>query len=326
MGAVRTVAITGAGGFVGKRLVREAHRRNLAVRAILRRGAAPEGMTEAEVHRLDLAEGGAPLARALDGADALIHAAGHMGNDARAHDRDTHRATEALLAAAEEAGIARVVLLGSVAVYDVSTLADDGSGIVTEATPLVTGETAPDAYAAAKARQDRDLSAWAKSSGTEAWLLRAGAIYGPGRIWTTQLGARVGPLTLRLGGGGEVPVVDVERVARACLDAAETPPPGGLGVLNLLDDALPDRAGMVRALRTSGACGPAVSVPWRALLPVARALSGIKSRPGLLRAATLRARYTPLRWPNDALRAAFPDRDRESFEDRIAVACRSEAT
>src|SRR5262249_57708333 len=58
------------------------------------------------------------LERAVAGMDAVVHCAAHLGGGGRAlHAQINAAGTRALLAAAERAGVARLVHLSTVAVY-----------------------------------------------------------------------------------------------------------------------------------------------------------------------------------------------------------------
>ncbi|MCU0530447.1 MAG: SDR family oxidoreductase [Cyanobium sp. Prado107] len=71
-----TIAVSGASGKTGWRVVQEALRRGHTVRALVRPGSElPAGLEGAEVIRLDLGEGEA-LQEALRGCDALVIATG----------------------------------------------------------------------------------------------------------------------------------------------------------------------------------------------------------------------------------------------------------
>lgn len=73
---MRRIAVTGASGRTGWRIVEEARRRGLAVTAILRPGSAvPPGLEGADIVRLELSQREA-LAKALEGCDALLIATG----------------------------------------------------------------------------------------------------------------------------------------------------------------------------------------------------------------------------------------------------------
>jgi nucleoside-diphosphate-sugar epimerase len=108
-----TIAVTGGTGFVGQGVVDLAGRRGLSIKVLARREQAPcDGV---EWIRGDLADRAA-LARLVEGAEAVLHVAGvvnapdpmgfHLGNVA---------GTEALVEAAELAGVPRFVFVSSLA-------------------------------------------------------------------------------------------------------------------------------------------------------------------------------------------------------------------
>lgn len=108
-----TIAVTGGTGFVGQAVIDEACRRGTPIRALARREQAPCDGVE-WVHG-DLANPQA-LAALLAGADAVLHIAGvvntpdpmgfHLGNVV---------GTEALVEAASQAGVRRLVFVSSLA-------------------------------------------------------------------------------------------------------------------------------------------------------------------------------------------------------------------
>lgn len=286
-----TIAVTGAGGLLGRHVVHTAMARGHDLRGLVRRGEAPEG---AETHRGDLAEGGDWLNAALDGADVVIHAAASMSGDAEAHARDTLDATETLLEAMLRAGVSRLVHISSIAVYSVDPALE--GMVIDEATPLETRPETRDAYAAAKLRQEAMVHAAAIP---ETWILRPGAIFGPGRTWNANLGPTLGPVLLRVGAGGEVPLISVESCASAVVLAAEQAPEGAAEALTLVDDDLPSRAECAAICRGAGAPSLVVPMPW----PLWHALARTVNARGWLGAATARARLMPVRYANDRARA-----------------------
>lgn len=107
----RILALTGASGFVGGHVLREAQLRGWRVRA-LARARAPEGV---ETVSGDLNDAGA-LAKLVVGSDCVLHVAGAIA----ARDRASFFAANAegtanLVAAAERAGVRRFVHISSLA-------------------------------------------------------------------------------------------------------------------------------------------------------------------------------------------------------------------
>ncbi|MFP4328163.1 MAG: NAD-dependent epimerase/dehydratase family protein [Paracoccaceae bacterium] len=313
-----TLVITGAGGFLGRHAVAEARARGHAVQAVLR-GDPPEGWgAGVQPVTADLADptATATLTRALRGADAVIHAAAALTGDDATHARDTLGTTKTLLAAMAALGAdaPRLVLVGSLAVYDHRALPEGGT--LDETASLEPRPWRRDAYCRAKLAQEALCQEAARAQGFDLTILRPGAIYGPGRAWNAHLGPGFGPVLLRLSGKGEVPLSHVTHAAEAAVRAAEAPTEG-VTVINVVDDALPDRAAFIAAFRKSGWPGLVLPLPWKLLRmvsPLAPAFA-----PGLLRAEVLAARAKPLRYANARLHA-LGWKPRIGFEEALAQA------
>ena len=290
MGKVMRLLITGAGGYLGQATMTAALARGHRVRALLRspaRASLPDG---AELLRCDLGAPGPELARALSGVDAVLHLAASLTGDEARHGRDTLAATRALYGALP-AGMP-VVLAGSMSVYA------GVAGVIDETSPLEPDPEARDAYTRAKLAQEAICAGFSAPT----TILRIGALVGEGRGWNAHIGLRAGPLTLRLAGAGELPLVHVRDAARALVLAAEQPPAVGLQVFNILGDALPD----ARRYLAATATGPVLALPWQALMPIARLARALRLPvPGLLRPAVLRYRFAPRRYPNARARQAL---------------------
>lgn len=315
MGAVSRIVITGATGFIGHAAVVEARKRGLHVVAVLR-GAGPDGWAQDAGITLcpfDLTQPGKALAKAMQGADAVIHAAGHL------HDtpEQAERLTRAVLRAMQEARVPQLVLVSSLSVYD--TMALPIGGTLTEDCPLEQEAQARDGYVLAKLVQERLCGDAAAAQGFALWRLRPGAVFGPGRVWNAHIGPALGPAVVRLGGAGQVPLCHVTRCGWALVQAAVTP---GSGALNILDDDLPTRARFIRSLRRAGWPRAVVPLPWQAVLPLARILKRlhVPGLPGLLREPVLRARITPLEYSNAAMRSALGDCASPDFEPLMTQA------
>ncbi|MCC1491148.1 NAD-dependent epimerase/dehydratase family protein [Cognatishimia sp. F0-27] len=312
MGALKRILITGANGFVGSAALRRARSDGIAVTALYRRHR-PEGwsddpgITAAQLDLNDPASVDA-LRPLIAECDAVIHAAAHLGGDKEAIARDTIRATSHLLDAMQP-GSARLVLVSSIAVYDMMQL-DRGSE-VTERCPLVDPAAPRDAYSAGKFEQERLVAA----RNRPAWLMRAGAVYGPGRTWHALMGLWLGKLFVEVASDGALPMVHVDHLADALLAAAARDPEG-VEAVNVLDDDLPTRAryaGVHRA--ASGWPRLRLPIPYALWLGAARLAAPLRSSmPGLLREDALRARMMPVTFSNARLRDRLGGRDRAPFE------------
>ncbi len=308
MGAV--IAITGAGGFLGRAVVARARAAGHPVRAILRGAVPPEWAADPgiEVVRADL-ERGIPT---FDGVATVIHAAARMDGDDAAQMQATVAPSAALLERAAQAG-ARLVLVSSISVLGTQDLAP--LDLVDETTPMEQHPETRDAYARAKIAQERDAQEIAARHGVPLRIVRPGAIFGPGRLWNGHMGLSLGPLTLGPRHAGELPLCWLRHAAQILVLAATTPQAEALDVIHALDDDRPDRARYLEALGRRG-----LPLGWRGFDAAAGMLAPLGPRlPGLLRRETLRARLMPLRYAN-ARAHALGFKSEAGFEAAMADA------
>lgn len=108
------LALTGASGKTGWRVVQEALSRGYQVRALLRpESASPDGLNGAEIHRLELGDAEA-LQASLKGCDALVIATGPRPSvDLLGPMKVDALAIRSQIAACKAAGVERVVLVSS---------------------------------------------------------------------------------------------------------------------------------------------------------------------------------------------------------------------
>ena len=111
---LRRLAVSGASGKTGWRVVQEALSQGLAVRALVRPGSQlPEGLDGAEVVRLNLGDTEA-LHRALEGCDALVIATGARPSiDISGPLQVDALGVRRQIAACKAVGLERVVLVSS---------------------------------------------------------------------------------------------------------------------------------------------------------------------------------------------------------------------
>jgi nucleoside-diphosphate-sugar epimerase len=116
---VTTIAITGVGGLLGRRLVTELERRDDVERIVGLDVRAPQGLTSSRLAFREIDVRSAELVEALQGVDVLVHLAFQMDP---LRDRETMRSinldgTRNAFEAAARAAVGRVVYLSSVSVY-----------------------------------------------------------------------------------------------------------------------------------------------------------------------------------------------------------------
>jgi len=284
------VLVTGAtgdvGGFVTTRLLAD----GVAVRVLCRSGS-DRLPREVEVARGDLT---APqtLERAVAGMDAVVHCAAHLGGGGRAlHAQINAAGTCALLAAAQRAGVARLVHLSTVAVYGRK---DDGQ----VARPADGYDPFPelrDDYAWSKIAAEGWVRLYRDHGGLDAVVLRPGIVYGGRRDFVARVARRTaGSLLVVLGSPGMLlPLVHVRDVAEAVVRAlrirsAPAEP------LDLVGPGMPTQAEYLA--RRSAARGEHL-VP--IYLPVAHLLRRIAALPGPRKARALAYR---LAWATQSVR------------------------
>lgn len=210
------IAVIGANGFIGSRLVETFHLGGLhAVIPIVRKPASLALPARFAIEwRLGDALDVESLAKALAGCDGVVHAA--IGDPVQIEQMPA-----ILCAAAARAGLRRVVYFSSASVH--------GQNIATgttEESPLHTEHSLD--YNNAKVRAERSFFAEADRHKLEAFALRPGVVYGPRSRWIADLAneLREGRAWLYNEGRGICNGVYVDNLihaARLCLETTMTP-------------------------------------------------------------------------------------------------------
>jgi len=169
--------LTGATGFLGNHLAARLARDGRKLRAIVRPGTDLRRIPR-EISEVVWGEIGEPetLQGALAGVDVVFHTAARVsgGGGRDAFARDNIAAVEALLRAAEAAGVRRFVHVSSAGIFG----AGQKGVAITEDTPLDPAIEHRGSYAWSKAESDRLVRAFAAQSQLETVVVRPGILYG----------------------------------------------------------------------------------------------------------------------------------------------------
>jgi nucleoside-diphosphate-sugar epimerase len=219
----RTAFVTGGSGFVGGRLIERLVRDGWTVRALARsdRAAAEVDARGAEPVRGDLGDAPA-LVRGAQGAEVAFHAAAKVDDWGpwKEFRRVNVDGTKAVIAACRDAGVRRVVHVGT----EAALLHGQALVMADERTPLAFGS--PAAYAATKAEAEAAVVA---ASGVETVVIRPRFVWGPG---DTTLAPAMAELVRRrrfrwIGGGRHLTsTTHVDNAVEGLVLAADRGTPG----------------------------------------------------------------------------------------------------
>lgn len=321
--------VTGAGGFLGRYVVATAVRRGHQVRAVLRPAATsvPESWRDhpqVEVVRGDL-RAATSIPAMLQGVDAVLHLAAAKSGDLYEQFGGTVIATENLLEAMSRAGIDRLVVTSSFAVYEF--LRRRPWSLLDEQSPLAGDSHERDEYCQTKLQQERIVREQARAKGWRVVILRPGVVYGRDNLWTARLGMQPSSrLWIRTGRFAPLPLTYVENCAEAVVLAAEYQGDEQALVLNVVDGVTPSQGAYVKALQRHLSPRPRViPVPWTVMRLLARlawwtnrlCFGGTAKVPGLLVPTRLHARGKPMRYSNTRIRNALGWSPRYSWQEAI---------
>ncbi len=306
------VLVTGAGGFLGRSVVRAAAGAGHHVVAMHRPASLPDPASlpaGVEILPGDLRQPGR-WAEHLSGIEAVIHCAAAASGNLPTQLAGTVVATENLLAALP-GSLKRFVHVSSLSVYDFS--APRWHGCLDEDTPLESRPLRRDAYTQTKLQQEAMVRAHCAGRPIGLVVVRPGAIYGPGKDWDFGRAMRIGRFDLIFAPLSPMRLTHVGNCADAIV-AALAVAPAGETIVNLIDDEQPSHWAYHRLARRAGLpAGIGIGVPYlavRALGLLARLASRLgfagKARlPELLDLPRQEVRWRPLRYPNARARQAL---------------------
>jgi nucleoside-diphosphate-sugar epimerase len=308
------VLLTGAGGFLGRRVADSLLAAGIGDLRLHFRGAAHGDLLEglARRHpgaRIEAVAANLLYARDLPalvaGADCIVHAAAGMRGSAADMFANTVVGTRNLLDAAAAAGVRRIVMVGSFSAY--RTVGLPRGAVHDESVPIEEVGIEKGAYAHAKTRQEHLLAEYRDRFGFETVVLRPGVIYGPGGgAFSSRVGIRAMGVFFSLGRGAELPLTFVENCADAVAQATLHGVDGR--AYNVVDDELPSCSQYLRSYQARVGRLRVLPVPYwlfllgsRCLVRYNRVSKG--QLPAVFSPYVVRSMYRPFRHSNAALKA-----------------------
>jgi nucleoside-diphosphate-sugar epimerase len=281
-----TVLVTGAGGFLGRAVVRRllAHD-GTDVRCLVRSPAQAEHLQQmahagsrAACVVGDLRTPGVPE-RAVEGADVVCHLAATMKGAFSDMVMGTVVASKYLLEAIARARPSvRLVLVSSFSVYGTAGL--PAGTRIDEQTMLEPHPTWRGGYCYSKLRQEELFRDFARASDSPLVILRPGVVYGPrGPAFSPRVGVQLPGLFLHVGRDNVIPFTYVDNCAEAVAVAARHDE-GRERVCNVVDDELMTAREYLRAYRRHVAPIRYITIPYTAMRVIAGWVEAYHHRSG----------------------------------------------
>lgn len=295
--------VTGASGFLGRRVVSTLLAQGHTVRALIRPATAVEEFdwpASVEIVRGDL-RSARELSSALEDVDVLIHLAAMVTGGEDAMFASTVSGTERLLTAMASSACRRIVLASSFSVYDWSAI----RGTLDESSPLETGADLyrRDGYTIAKAWQERVTRRFAVEHKWDLTVLRPGFIWGRNHGYLAACGQKIGRLHVVIGPFSYLPLTHVDNCADLFARVATDSRAAGR-TLNVVDG--PGKriwTYLGDYLKGSGEAGLRLPVPYTVAFGIVRlAFATILKRneklPQVMIPCRFESRLKPLRYTN----------------------------
>lgn len=230
------ILVTGASGFLGRRVVAALTERGLRVRAMVHTVDLPEEWGDVEPVTATLGDEDS-VARAVAGVQAVVHCAARVARPGNRTDffRDNVNGTGQLLQAARSAGVERFVHMSSIAVYG----RNPESGPIGEQVGYDPHPDRRGAYTWSKIAADRLVQQFGYRTGLRTVILRPGILVGPGGpefLARLCLGVFRGRVLVVGRRWVRLPLVHVDDAGRAAAQAVVAP--GAKGAYNLVDQVL----------------------------------------------------------------------------------------
>jgi len=225
--------VTGASGSLGSAVVRRLVADGRTVRAFVRQ--VPDSLIDGVDYVVGNLGDPEAVARAVDGAEVVIHAGAAMSGRWADHRCATVVGTDNVIESCRRLGVRQLVHISSLSVVDWAGAAAAGKPI-SESTPLEPRPEERGAYTRAKLQAELAVTT-AAAAGLRCVIIRPGSIFGGGiPLMTPAVARRLGQRWVVLGSGRLVlPLVYIDDVVDAILAAVERELVSG-EVIQIVDD------------------------------------------------------------------------------------------
>jgi nucleoside-diphosphate-sugar epimerase len=320
------VLLTGATGFLGRRVLRELVDEGCAVRCAVRPGSDVQALQEfvgsrrwdcIEIVDVQLSDDG-QCRRLVQGCDVVYHLAAALSGSPSNLIMNSVVPTRSLMNVAAEERVERFVLVSSLGVYGSQRL--QSHSVLDEECPVDAAGHLRDSYTYSKILQEEVAWNIASERGLPLVVVRPGVIFGDERgALTHRIGLQLGGLLLRMGGRQLVPFTYVENCAEAVKLAGFKAGVEGL-VFNIIDDNLPTGRQVLRNYRKAGRRMRVVGIPQFAINWLARFNEYYSERteqqiPAVLTRYRVQAMWKPLRYSNDRAKQQLGWHPSMSFDE-----------
>jgi predicted dehydrogenase/nucleoside-diphosphate-sugar epimerase len=228
------VLVTGAGGFLGRRLVKSLLDARRPVRALVRRRLS--GLSEHPLLRIVYGDLGQPevVDAAMQGVELVFHVGAATTGRLQDYQCGTIRGTQNVVDAALRHRVKKLVYISSLAILDYAQLCEGARVHENSSLERFPYKRGPYTYAKLQAEK---IVLGGVAQGLNAVLVRPGQIFGPGAEDIPPYGTfSIGKRWIVIGRGGmQLPLVYVDDVVDVLIDAAETHTTAGQ-IIHVVDD------------------------------------------------------------------------------------------